>query len=95
MPTAVQLRKSAMAYEDAPYLGSLVIDTNAWAKVAAAIGPDVFMTVVSDQFVFFGQMPDGAGLESFKKTVADDCAARQRCISPHLYRFRDGQWVAQ
>lgn len=92
LPTVEQLKKSAVGYQDQSYLGSLLIDRAAWAKLSAAIGPDLFMTVVSDNFVFVGVMPDGPSLEKFRKTVAEDCAEQQRCISPNLYRFCNGSW---
>ncbi|WP_298195094.1 hypothetical protein [Novosphingobium sp.] len=37
-------------------------------------------------------MPDGAKLDGFAETVRKDCAEQERCISPHIYRFRNGQW---
>jgi hypothetical protein len=93
MPTAAQLSKSAVALEGEEYLASLVADLPAWGRLAEAVGPDLFVTLVSDQFVFVGTMPDGPGLIEFRKAVAEDCAAQQRCISPNVYRFRDGRWV--
>jgi len=24
---------------------------------------------------------------------SEDCAAQQRCVSPNIYRFREGRWV--
>ena len=27
------------------------------------------------------------------KAVQEDCDAAERCISPHVYRFRDGKWA--
>ena len=93
LPTAAQLRSSGVGYEADEYLASLLIDLGRWAEIAREVGPDLFITVVSDQFVLVGTIPDGPGLDRFKKTVADDCAAQQRCISPHIYRFRSGRWV--
>jgi hypothetical protein len=93
LPTAAQLKSNAVAYQDDELLGSLLIDRAAWAELAKAIGPDLFVTVVSDQFVFVATMPDGPRLDAFKKSVAEDCSGQTRCISPNIYRFRDGRWV--
>jgi len=93
LPNGTDLGKHAMAYQEQAYLASLLIDRDAWTKIAEAAGPELFVTVVSDDFVFVGTMPDGPQLEAFKKTVAEDCSQQQRCVSPHLYRFREGRWV--
>lgn len=93
LPTVEDLGKNAVAFQDHEYLGSLLIDRAAWARIAAAVGPDLFVTAVSDGFVFVGTMPDGPRLDDFRKTVADDCAHQQRCLSPNVYRFREGRWV--
>ncbi|MBB4613078.1 hypothetical protein [Novosphingobium taihuense] len=92
LPTVEQLRENAVAFEEYEYLGSLLVQRDGFAELARELGPDLFVTAVSDGFVFVGLMPDGEGLQRFSKTVADDCAAQQRCISPNIYRFRDGQW---
>ncbi len=93
LPTSAQLKSNPVAYQDYELLGSLLIDRAAWVELAKAVGPDLFVTVVSDQFVFVATMPDGPRLDAFKKSVAEDCSGQTRCISPNVYRFRDGQWV--
>lgn len=93
LPTAAQLRKNATGFEAREYLGSMLGDLDAWSAIATDAGPDLIVTVVSDQFVLVGLMPDGPGLDKFAATVADDCRAQERCISPHVYRFRGGRWV--
>lgn len=93
IPTAAQLKTDPMAYQEFELLGSLLIDLPAWEKLSEEVGPDLFVTVVSDDFVFVATMPDSPELDAFKRTVADDCQSQQRCISPNLYRFRNGQWV--
>lgn len=92
-PEPEKFREQAMAFESEEYLASLVADLATWKKVSDAVGPDLFMTVVSDQFVFAGPMADGPGLEEFRQTVEADCRAQPRCVSPNIYRFRDGRWV--
>src|SRR5690606_9417433 len=93
LPSSKQLRESAIAYEDEEYLTSLLVDLSAWEEIAREVGPDMFITAVSDQFVLVATMPAGKNLEDFRRTVADDCAAQERCISPDIYRFREGKWV--
>ena len=93
MPTADQLRTGPVLFEDHEFGGSLLIDLPAWAKLAREAGPDLIVTVVSDRIVFVALMPDGPRLESFRTSVQADCAAQARCISPNIYRFRNGGWV--
>ena len=93
LPAPEQLASSAVAYEGEEYQGSLLADLEGWARISASVGPDLFVTVVSDQFVMAAKMPDGAGLDAFRQTVAEDCAAQPRCISPNIYRFRNGRWA--
>lgn len=93
IPTADQLSKGAIAYQDEGYLASLLVDLDDWAKLSKSVGPDLFVTAVSDQFVMVGKMSRGPKLNQFKQTVIEDCAAQERCISPHIYRFHQGRWM--
>lgn len=93
LPTAAQLKGGIVAYQDQEYLASLLIDRFAWRNLAAQIGPDLFVTAVSDGLVIVGVLPDGPDITEFGKSAAEDCAHQQRCISPHVYRYRDGRWT--
>lgn len=93
IPEPEKFLEQAMAFESEEYLASLAADLPAWKKVSDVAGPSLMMTVVSDQFVFVGRMDDGPNLNAFRKTVEEDCRAQQRCVSPHIYRFRNGRWV--
>jgi hypothetical protein len=93
LPDGDSLKQSAQAFTDFEYGASMLIDLDGWGKVAAAAGPDMFMTVASDRMVFVAVLPDGPNLDGFRKTVEEDCASQPRCISPNIYRFRDGRWV--
>lgn len=92
LPSPEELARPPAAFADAEYLGSLLLQQDAFAKIAARVGLDLFVTVVSDKFVLVAIMPDGPALERFAATVREDCKAQERCISPHIYRFREGQW---
>lgn len=93
VPGSDALASSWIAFESEEYLGSLLYFTDQWARLAEAAGPDMFVTVTSDQFVLAGILPDGEELDELKPLVAQDCAEASRCISANVYRFRDGQWV--
>lgn len=93
LPSPAKLKKGGYAYQDSEYLGSLLADLPAWERISREVGPNLFVTVVSDQMVFVGTMPPGPGLESFKLTVSEDCKQQQRCISPYIYRFDRGAWT--
>ncbi|MEP9358506.1 hypothetical protein [Sphingomonas sp. KR3-1] len=93
LPDPARLARGVVVYQDQPYLASLLTDAKGWAAVSETAGPDFLLTVVADDYVFVGRMPDGPRLEQFKQSVREDCASRQRCLSPNVYRFHDGRWV--
>lgn len=93
IPDPEKFRKQAMAFESDEYLATLTADLAAWKRVSDVVGPDMMMTVVSDQFVFVGRMKDGPDLAKFRKSHDEDCRAQPRCVSPNIYRFRDGRWM--
>ncbi|MEO0906067.1 MAG: hypothetical protein AAFY07_00950 [Pseudomonadota bacterium] len=93
LPSAQDLQSDLLVYEGDAYMGSLLFDLDAWQTVSAAAGPDLMVTITSDSFVVVGLLPDGENLEGFKQAVREDCAAAPRCISPNIYRYRDGGWV--
>ena len=93
LPSGESVAENPVAFQEYEYLPSLLADTEAWRAISQDAGPDMFATAVSDYFVFVGVLPDGPDLEQFKQTVSEDCAAQQRCISPHVYRFRNGRWM--
>ena len=81
------------AFDSLDYLGSLLAELDDWQEVSAKVGPDLFTTVASDGLVVMGVLPDGEMLNKLAKVVRQDCESASRCISPHVYRFRDGKWV--
>lgn len=93
LPGGTDLAQRPVAFEEYDYLASLLADLEAWRGIAREAGPDMFVTAVSDHFVFVAAMPAGPRFDAFKKTVREDCEAQERCISPHIYRFRGGRWV--
>jgi hypothetical protein len=93
IPNPSHFKTQATAFEGEAYLSALLYDRDAWRRISDEVGPDLLVTVVSDQFVFAGLMPDGPKLEDFKKTVIEDCAQQERCISDKVYRFRNDRWV--
>ncbi len=93
LPVGEKLKKTPMVYQDMDYLPSLIVDRLAWSKIAADAGPDLFVTIVSDGFVFVGTMSNGQKFDDFKKSVQEDCMQQSRCISSNIYRYRNGNWV--
>jgi len=93
LPKAIDLVRDPVAFEDGDLLTSLLADTQGWRRIAEEVGPDLLVTAVSDQFVFAGLLPDHPRMREFKQVVREDCAASERCLSPNVYRFRDGRWV--
>lgn len=93
LPNAKQLAKAPVMFQGFEFAASLLIDTPGWQRLAAAVGPQLFATVVADDVVFVGKIPDGPGLLKFKQSVREDCDSQPRCLSPNVYRFREGRWV--
>lgn len=93
LPDGAAVKKQGVAFQDFEYLPSMLVDSAGWDRLARQVGPDLFVTAVSDGFVFVGLMPAGPGLDEFRKTVQEDCNAQPRCISPNIYRWRNGRWV--
>ena len=91
-PEPDRFKSDALVFDNLPYLSAVVADLPYWQRVSEQVGSDLMMTIVSEQFVFVGPLADKE-LPRLKATVAEDCAAQARCISPHVYRFRDGRWV--
>ena len=92
LPEPDRFKNDAVVFDNFPYLSAVVADLPYWQRVSQKVGGELMMTVVSEQFVFVGPLADRE-LPDFKATVAEDCAAQARCISPHVYRFRDGKWM--
>lgn len=93
LPDAATLAQDPILFSEKAYLASLLADTGGWRAIADAAGPDLFVIVVADDMLLAALMPDGPWLERFKRKVRKDCAREMRCLSPNLYRFRDGRWV--
>lgn len=93
LPVAFDLAEHVIGYQDYDMLPSLLADTEGWRGIARTAGPDLFATATSDTSVWVGVMPDGSRLEEFKRVVRSECEASSECISPNVYRFRDGRWV--
>ncbi|MFM5930934.1 MAG: hypothetical protein ACKOPQ_08510 [Novosphingobium sp.] len=90
---ASALTKQWHAYQGQAYLGSIMGLTDDWSELSAQMGPDLFATAVSDQFFVAGKVESGEPLAKLLRGAENDCKAAQRCISPHVYRFREGRWV--
>jgi hypothetical protein len=93
LPTDVDLAEHVIGYEDYDLLPSLLAQTAGWRGIARKAGPDLFATATSDASVWVGMMPDGPRFEELKRVVRSECEALTECISPNVYRFRDGRWV--
>lgn len=93
LPKADDLKQGPVALEGSGYLPGLLIDLPSWERLAIQTGPDLFVAATSDQLVVVGIMPAGEDFDGMKKSVADDCAQQERCVTPFVYRLRKGRWV--
>ncbi len=94
LPKPIDIVRDYVAIENGDLLSSVLADTEAWQAIADEVGPDLAVAATTDQFVFVGALPvDHRGMLRFKRAVRADCAKVQQCISPNVYRFRDGRWV--
>lgn len=96
VPDAAAVAKQWTGYQGPQYMGSMLGLTEDWAWLAEKAGPDLFVTAATDQLVIVGIAPPGPEFDKLAKAVQEDCNAAERCITPHVYRFREGKWaVAQ
>jgi hypothetical protein len=93
LPLEVDLAQCPVSFQEYDFLPSLLADADAWPALAEKAGPDLFAAAISDFSVWIGVMPDGPRFDGFKQAVRAECAEWERCISPNVYRFRDGRWV--
>jgi hypothetical protein len=94
LPRPIDIVRSPMAMGEGDLLTSLLADTDAWRDIAEEVGPDLVVAATTDEFVLVAALPpDYRRMREFKRAVREDCAAAERCISPNLYRFREGRWV--
>lgn len=91
LPSASGLRRQAAGFEGIPYGSAMLGRLAHWQKVAEESTGEMFITVVSDDFLLAGMLAD-KDVAGFAATVREDCAQAPRCISPHIYRFRAGGW---
>ncbi|MCL9999134.1 MAG: hypothetical protein NBV68_07105 [Erythrobacter sp.] len=80
-------------FQGEEYTGSMMAYAAQWEALAAANGPDLAVIANSDQFVVAAVVPDGAELEKYRGLAEEQCKLASRCISPNVYRWREGKWV--
>jgi hypothetical protein len=80
-------------FQGEEYTGAMMAYPERWEALAAANGPDLAVIVNSDQFVVAAVVPDGPELERYRALAEDQCKLASRCISPNVYRWREGRWV--
>jgi hypothetical protein len=80
-------------FQGEEYTGSMMAYSAQWEALAAANGPDLAVIANSDQFVVAAVVPDGAELEKYRGLAEEQCKLASRCISPNVYRWREGKWV--
>ena len=80
-------------FQGEEYTGSMMAYPDRWEALVAANGPDLAVIANSDQFVVAAVVPDGTELEKYRGLAEDQCRLSPRCISPNVYRWREGRWV--
>lgn len=91
LPTRDKLQAGVVGFGALPY-GSAILGRLAhWSEVADEGGPALFATAVSDDFIVIGFLRE-TDVGKLARSARDNCKAAPRCISPHVYRLRDGQW---
>lgn len=95
MPEPGAYLMDTVTFEGPEYISAVLADTDYWTKLRDLIGPDLFITVTTDQFVLSSLLGAGPSMDRFAEAVAEDCKRAERCISPHIYRFENGMWVIE
>lgn len=93
MPETGPRIEGLVVFQGEEYTGSMMAFPEQWAAIAEATGPDLAVIANSDQFVVAAVVPDGAELERYRGLAEEQCKRASRCISPNVYRWREGRWV--
>lgn len=93
LPEAGAKLDGLTVFQGEEYTGSMMAYPERWEALAAANGPDLAVIANSDQFVVAAVVPDGAELERYRGLAEEQCKLAPRCISPNVYRWREGKWV--
>ena len=93
MPETDARIEGLTVFQGEEYTGSMMAYPEQWAAIAAATGPDLAVIANSDQFVVAAVVPDGPELEKYRALAGEQCKLAPRCISPNVYRWREGRWV--
>lgn len=93
LPEAGAKLDGLTVFQGEEYTGSMMAYPERWEALAAANGPDLAVIANSDQFVVAAVVPDGAELERYRGLAEEQCKLASRCISPNVYRWREGKWV--
>lgn len=93
LDSASMISEGMLTFAAEEYGASIILDTDRWEQLAALVGPDMIVVVLTDQLAVAASFPDGELLDGFKVAVEQDCAASSRCVSPNVYRLRGGRWV--
>lgn len=92
-PTPIEGAEGLTIFRGEEYTGSMMAYPDRWASLAEANGPNLAVIANSDQFVVVAIVPDGPELARFRDLAASQCKLAARCISPNVYRWREGRWV--
>lgn len=93
LPEAEPRIEGLTVFQGEEYTGSMMAYPDLWEVLAKANGPDLAVIANSDQFVVAAVVPDGAELEKLRGLAEEQCKLASRCISPNVYRWREGKWV--
>ncbi len=93
LPEAGPRLDGLTVFQGEEYTGSMMAYPEQWEAIAAANGPDLAVIANSDQFVAAAVVPGGAELEKYRSLAEQQCKLAARCISPNVYRWREGRWV--
>lgn len=94
VPTAAEISDEPITFEGGEYLASLLTDIDGWGRLSSQIGPDLFVAALSDQLLVVGTVSDGPELSELAQLMDEICASLERCVSPLVFRFRNGSWMA-
>jgi hypothetical protein len=92
LPTAADLKQRVIMIAGEDYDASLIL-ADGWGQLAHDTDGKLFMTVASDNELVVG-VADEEQIRRLRNAVAEDFRTAERGVSPEVYRWSEGGWVA-
>ncbi|MGN6820765.1 MAG: hypothetical protein ACTHJR_19075 [Sphingomonas sp.] len=94
LPSLDEVKGKILVISDYDYGASMLLRPERWRALAEGTNGMLFVAVPSDNNVLIGTVPPDASLAKLRELVSQDYATASRGVSPLIYRWSPGGWVA-